>query len=150
SGGEYLALVKPDGVTIVSDFYPAFPQQFDDISYGPGQTATYTRLVTTQTLAKVFVPSNGALGLSWTTNGFDDSGWLMGTNGVGYESSVPGFAVRNYKANVQVTSIALAEGVISTPSQQTAVFAENRNVINYLNTGAGANYPSDNTVPGFT
>ncbi|MBI5693296.1 MAG: CotH kinase family protein [Verrucomicrobia bacterium] len=32
--GEYLALVKPDGSTVASEFAPAFPEQFADISYG--------------------------------------------------------------------------------------------------------------------
>ncbi len=32
--GEYLALVNPDGVTIVSQFAPKFPNQIDDVSYG--------------------------------------------------------------------------------------------------------------------
>ena len=30
----YLALVKPDGVTIATEFAPAYPAQLDDISYG--------------------------------------------------------------------------------------------------------------------
>jgi CotH kinase protein/Lamin Tail Domain/Chitobiase/beta-hexosaminidase C-terminal domain/Legume lectin domain len=34
SSGEYLALVQPDGVTKASEFAPAFPQQYADISYG--------------------------------------------------------------------------------------------------------------------
>ncbi len=34
SGGEYLALVKPDGQTIASEFAPEFPQQNPNISYG--------------------------------------------------------------------------------------------------------------------
>lgn len=32
--GEYLALVMPDGATIVQEFNPAFPEQRTDISYG--------------------------------------------------------------------------------------------------------------------
>ena len=32
--GEYLALVQPDGVTIATQFYPTFPPQFPDVSYG--------------------------------------------------------------------------------------------------------------------
>jgi hypothetical protein len=32
--GEYLALVRPDGTTIASQFAPAFPAQRADISYG--------------------------------------------------------------------------------------------------------------------
>lgn len=34
AGGEYLALVAPDGVTVVSSFAPAYPPQFDDESFG--------------------------------------------------------------------------------------------------------------------
>ena len=37
SSGEYLALVKPDGSTIVSEFSPVFPQQVADVSYGRAQ-----------------------------------------------------------------------------------------------------------------
>jgi hypothetical protein len=34
AGGEYLALVMPDGVTVSWDYAPAFPPQLTDISYG--------------------------------------------------------------------------------------------------------------------
>ena len=34
SGGEYLALVAPDGVTVLSEFSPEYPRQFEDVSYG--------------------------------------------------------------------------------------------------------------------
>jgi hypothetical protein len=34
--GEYLALVKPDGATVVSAYAPTFPQQYADMSYGIG------------------------------------------------------------------------------------------------------------------
>lgn len=34
AGGEYLALVHPDGRTIASEFAPAFPQQVPDVSHG--------------------------------------------------------------------------------------------------------------------
>ena len=33
-GGEYLALVAADGVTVVHDFSPGYPQQISDVSYG--------------------------------------------------------------------------------------------------------------------
>jgi hypothetical protein len=32
--GGYLALVTPDGMTVVSAFAPAYPPQFDDVSFG--------------------------------------------------------------------------------------------------------------------
>lgn len=34
SDGEYLALVAPDGVTVVSEYAPAFPRQIPGMSYG--------------------------------------------------------------------------------------------------------------------
>jgi hypothetical protein len=34
AGGEYLALVRPDGLTVQHDYLPAYPDQVDDISYG--------------------------------------------------------------------------------------------------------------------
>lgn len=38
ANSEYLALVKPDGRTAVTEFSPKFPDQFDDMSYGITQT----------------------------------------------------------------------------------------------------------------
>ena len=35
SGGEYLALVSPDGQTVVSEFAPEYPRQHRNFSYGP-------------------------------------------------------------------------------------------------------------------
>ncbi|HUR46534.1 MAG TPA: lamin tail domain-containing protein, partial [Candidatus Saccharimonadales bacterium] len=37
AGGEYLALVKPDGARIASQFTPQFPAQVQDVSYGFAQ-----------------------------------------------------------------------------------------------------------------
>lgn len=47
AGGEYLALVAPDGVTTITAFAPAYPPQFDNVSFGLGTVglsggATYT------------------------------------------------------------------------------------------------------------
>ena len=36
SGGEYLAAVMPNGTTIVNEYAPEYPQQFEDISFGGG------------------------------------------------------------------------------------------------------------------
>ena len=35
--GEYLGLIAPDGVTVVSSFGPSYPPQFDNESFGLGQ-----------------------------------------------------------------------------------------------------------------
>ena len=44
SDGEYLALVSPDGSTIV-DQYDPYPQQYADVSYGPEQLQTTTTVL---------------------------------------------------------------------------------------------------------
>ena len=41
-------------------------------------------------LARVYVPSNNILGTSWTLPGFDDSEWLRGPTGVGYDTNSVG------------------------------------------------------------
>ncbi|HMC26364.1 MAG TPA: lamin tail domain-containing protein, partial [Verrucomicrobiae bacterium] len=65
SGGEYLALVMPDGVTIATEFSPMYPEQFADISYGLIQSITTTYFVTSNSAAKVFVPTGPVSG-NWT------------------------------------------------------------------------------------
>jgi hypothetical protein len=40
SSGEYLALVKPDGTTVVSQYTPGFPGQIEGLSYGLNASAT--------------------------------------------------------------------------------------------------------------
>src|SRR5436190_9219257 len=42
AGGEYLALVKPDGFTIATEFTPQFPSQLPNVSYGLGQNLQIT------------------------------------------------------------------------------------------------------------
>ncbi len=46
SSGEYLGLIAPDGVTVVSEFAPTYGQQVPDVSYGrddAGQLLFYTQ-----------------------------------------------------------------------------------------------------------
>src|SRR6185436_11563265 len=85
SGGEYLALVKPDGVTIVSEFTDP-PSQFPNISFGLSQAIRAVKVISNTSPATVFVPTNGVLGTTWTTNDFNDSSWRSGTNGVGFDT----------------------------------------------------------------
>jgi hypothetical protein len=55
--GEYLALVQPDGVTKASEFAPAYPQQYADISYGYVMTAAGAM---TGTATYLYPPTPGA------------------------------------------------------------------------------------------
>jgi hypothetical protein len=148
ASGGYLALVRPDGVTVASEW--RYGPQRANYSYGLGQTIAVSKLIPSNAPVRVLVPTSGSLGLSWTGHSFNDASWIAGTNGVGYELAVPGFAVRNFKANVVVDTLAKAEAVIATPAQQSAVYTENSPVVNYLNTGSSAHYASDRTVPGLT
>ncbi|MBX3433148.1 MAG: lamin tail domain-containing protein [Pirellulales bacterium] len=85
SEGEYLALVQPDGVTVVDTFDP-FPAQLADISYGRGgQALINENLVGDQAPVKALVPDAGTSS-TWYVPGFDDSNWLSGVGGVGYDN----------------------------------------------------------------
>ncbi|PYJ58957.1 MAG: hypothetical protein DME24_14455, partial [Verrucomicrobia bacterium] len=84
--GEYLALVQPDGVTIATEFAPTFPRQVPDVSFGFGVVTSKTMLITTNAPVQVVIPTDDNLGASWTLPDFDDSRWLRGTNGVGYDT----------------------------------------------------------------
>ena len=149
AGGGFLALVKPDGLTIASGFYPEYPKQYRDISYGIGQDVVTNSLLKTGAASKIFVPTNSNLGLNWTQSVFDDSKWTNGSTGIGYETVTPGFAVRNIKANIQIGGLADAEAIIANPGLQTIVYSENAPVINYANTGQGDNYGGNVTYPGY-
>jgi hypothetical protein len=145
SKGEYLALVKPDGVTRASEFFPVYPEQYPDVSYGLGKSAT---MIASNSPIRVLVPTSGALGATWTSPTFNDSAWTSGINGVGYETVVPGFAVRTIKASGYVDSLDAAEAVIATPAQQAAVYGANTAVINFFNSGGSGNYFEDINFPG--
>ena len=89
SAGEYLALVDPDGVTVVDEYAASYPVQFEDASYGLAQLGNTTEETWIDVSANctVHVPTSGTLGTTWTQIGFDDSSWTSGTTGVGYERS---------------------------------------------------------------
>ena len=87
-----------------------FPPQYADISYGLAQEVTTNTLVPSGASANVFIPTDGSLGTTWTQVGFDDSAWISGATGVGYETAVPGFAVYNYIASVGTCSLSAAQG----------------------------------------
>lgn len=84
SEGEYLALVEPDGVTVAHEYAPAFPPQRGNVSYGVSIASFVTPLITTGAVARVWVPSDGALGLNWTARVFDDSAWWNTNTPVGF------------------------------------------------------------------
>src|SRR5678815_2177606 len=78
---------RPDGVTVVSAFGPNgsdFPEQFTDVAYGYVMAGTTTTLLASGAGARALVPS-ADIGTDWRGTNYDDSLWLSGTTGVGYD-----------------------------------------------------------------
>ncbi len=66
TGGEYLGLVKPDGVTISSQFSPAFPQQVLDVSYGLAQSGPPPGYIISASGVYFTAPTPGSVNLGGT------------------------------------------------------------------------------------
>ncbi len=90
-GGDYIALIQPDGITIVSEIAPTYPEQFENISYGIGVSdgANIETLVKFGSITKYFIASDDSLGNTWKQSPakFDDSTWTEAATGIGFESS---------------------------------------------------------------
>ncbi len=84
-GGEYLALVEPDGTTVAHAYAPEYPDQTADVSYGLASAAA-TVLLDEQAGVSFLVPTAGdaALEATWNQFDFDDTAW----SGLGRVSSV--------------------------------------------------------------
>ncbi len=85
AGGEYLALVKPDGVTLATAFAPNFPPQATDQSFGLPLTSQTVTLLGRSAPGRFLVPPNAALGTNWVLPNFDDRRWTPVTTGVGFD-----------------------------------------------------------------
>ena len=74
SGGEYLALVRPDGVTRATEFAPSFPEQYPDVTYGFRMADVEQKWIDGSSAVQLLVPTNGNLGLTWTQPDFVPDG----------------------------------------------------------------------------
>ena len=99
--GSYLALTQPDGISIATEFSPAYVPQIGDVSYGFGLTATNRLLIGTNDTVGVHVPTDADDSLGWQAIGFNDSTWQSGPGGVGYGPT--GTAVADYSQVVLPT-----------------------------------------------
>jgi len=84
--GESVVLTRADGVT-VEDEIVDYPVQSDDVAYGIPWDSTYTTLVAADEDAKALVPTSDAASTNWHYVGYNETGWLTGHQGVGYEAS---------------------------------------------------------------
>jgi hypothetical protein len=83
-GGEYLALIKPD-LTPASAFAPAYPPQYEDVSYGASQSQAPVTLIDKAASLRWLIPTAGTLDVNqgnnaapWTTTTFNDTAWTTG------------------------------------------------------------------------
>ena len=89
ASGEYVALVQPNGSTIEDQL--TFPAQQKDISYGYAfGSGTSTTILDAAAPCTAHISTSAGDATGWKENGFNDSGWLSGTTGVGYEASPGG------------------------------------------------------------
>jgi hypothetical protein len=96
---EVVSLLRPNQ-SVASRITP--PVQVADISYGVGVSQTPATLVTTGASARLLVPPNDSLGLSWVTPEFSDTSWTAVNNGIGFE----GTAANTSAAAVIANSVA--------------------------------------------
>lgn len=84
--GEPLVLLRPDGKTVESAYFPSFPAQVRDVSYGLLPAMENLDLVLTNTSYRYWAPLNGTVDTTWMNpTQFNDSAWLTGTAALGAE-----------------------------------------------------------------
>lgn len=76
------------------------------------------------------------------------SGTALARTGIGFSTGGSGFTVKNYRSNVTIDNLAIAEGVIATPSQQISVVTAFNPTLNFMSTGAEAHYTPNDPFPG--
>lgn len=154
ASGEYLALVRPDGETIEHEFSPMYSAQAKNESYGINFTGL--SLLSQKASVKYRVPTNAALGNTWTAASYGDSSWSSGKTGLGFGIGVPGFTVRQVSAKGVfggVNSVATCEALLALPKGHASILSEATVIaplINYVGDGSDGNYPNNFALPNGT
>jgi hypothetical protein len=137
ANGDYLALVKPDGFTLTSEYEVGgvnFPDMREDVAYGVRQTSTVSNFVGPGAAARTLIPSttNGgsALGTSWTgaaaNEPFNANTWTSGNTGVGYGDFTP---------PIQIAGELFVDLDASHPSAGTASWTNAGTLGNFVEVG---------------
>ncbi len=94
AGGEYLALIRPDG-SRATEFAPAYPRQIPDVSYGFAPTVTST-IVASGAAGQAGVPTSfedfelNFAGWQTSIHPFPGSSWQAIHTGVGFDRTGEG------------------------------------------------------------
>jgi CotH kinase protein/Lamin Tail Domain/Chitobiase/beta-hexosaminidase C-terminal domain/PA14 domain len=148
--GEYLALVRPDGVTVQQEFSPGFPAQETDASHG-------SRFQSTQLLAagasgRYVVPTTASNPANtWNQPAFNDSSWASGPSGYGFGVNIPGMTVRQVSKNGWIEGLNDALNLIALPENNPLVLKSTASVmgtLNLLGDGADGHYGFNAVPPG--
>ena len=85
SSGEYVALIRPDGITIEAGFiYPELPE---GVSFGRAFTGVTESVVLDESAIGSFhIPENETDQSGWQQPGFNDATWRTGPTGIGYDA----------------------------------------------------------------
>jgi hypothetical protein len=81
-GGDYLALLRPDG-TVASEFAPIYPPQALDVSFGITMSCQTNHWLGPSASGRMFVPTADP-GQAWLQPDFNDAAWIPVTLPVGY------------------------------------------------------------------
>ncbi|MBN1421773.1 MAG: CotH kinase family protein [Planctomycetes bacterium] len=84
--GEYLGLRDRRG-NVICEFFPRYPQQIPDASYGRPMEIRSNRVIPDNATARFLIPADDSLGMTWTEADFDDAAWTSGPLGIGYDQN---------------------------------------------------------------
>ena len=150
AGGEYLALIAPDGTTVEQEFAPEFPELAGDESYGSIFESTV--LVAAGDETRYAVPTSASNPAStWNQPGFSDGSWSSGPSGLGYGLTVPGITVRQVFDTTSMDGLADAQALVNLPEGSPGILSETTVVaesVNYLGTGNDGHFAANESPPG--
>lgn len=151
--GEYLALVRPDGVTVQQDFGPEYPAQLGDESFGA--QFNRTTLVAQGAPTRFMVPSSGTVpGATWMQPGFADGGWFSGVSGLGHGLTTPGITVRQvFKNGAPMDNLSQADALLALAPGNPGILSEatvTADKINYLGEGSDGRFGLNVSPPAGT
>lgn len=151
AGGEYLALVRPDGITVARHFSPEYPAQNGDEAYGARFNRTV--LVAPGATTRYIAPSSSTNpAATWNQPGFADGSWASGPSGLGHGLTTPGITVRHvFKNGTLYGGLTEADALLALPPGNAGILSETTvvaNVVNYLGEGGEGRFANNAVLPG--
>ena len=139
--GEFLALVRPDGLTLAHAFAPTYPNQVAGLSYGVSFAVQTTTLLQGAVPLQWLVPSDtSGLATNWAEANFDDTSWNSGQSGIGFDAGGGGAG----GGGPMASNVALGRPTTqsSTLSGYPSSAAVNGDLGDFTHTAAGSGLPA--------